>query len=184
MKNEEIIEIDDDFQDLKEQKSYFKNNFNIENRKNEEECEYSIPTNSNRIKTKKFTKESQINESETISDNYFLSNSKMDNETDVEPNFRDKKLKKEEEIRRKREIRQFEKRMALQCDNILDFDEIEKSDDTKYNQKGSKNYNYNYNYKHSSKLKNDSFGNKKPKDAYGSKNKINNYYNKDNESRI
>ena len=179
MKSEEIIEIDDDFQDLKEQKSHFKNNFNIENRKNEDEYEYSIPTNSNRIKTKKFTKESQINESETISDNYFLSNSKMDNETDVDPNFKDKKLKKEEEIRRKREIRQFEKRMALQCDNILDFDEIDKSDDTKFNQKGSKNYNY----KHSSKLKNDSFGNKIPKDVYGNKNKLNNYYNNDDESK-
>ena len=179
MKSEEIIEIDDDFQDLKEQKSHFKNNFNIENRKNEDEYEYSIPTNSNRIKTKKFTKESQINESETISDNYFLSNSKMDNETDVDPNFKDKKLKKEEEIRRKREIRQFEKRMALQCDNILDFDEIDKSDDTKFNQKGSKNYKY----KHSSKLKNDSFGNKMPKDVYGNKNKLNNYYNNDDESK-
>ena len=179
MKSEEIIEIDDDFQDLKEQKSHFKNNFNIENRKNEDEYEYSIPTNSNRIKTKKFTKESQINESETISDNYFLSNSKMDNETDVDPNFKDKKLKKEEEIRRKREIRQFEKRMALQCDNILDFDEIDKSDDTKFNQKGSKNYKY----KHSSKLKNDSFGNKIPKDVYGNKNKLNNYYNNDDESK-
>ena len=179
MKSEEIIEIDDDFQDLKEQKSHFKNNFNIENRKNEDEYEYSIPTNSNGIKTKKFTKESQINESETISDNYFLSNSKMDNETDVDPNFRDKKLKKEEEMRRKREIRQFEKRMELQCDNILDFDEIDKSDDTKFNQKGSKNHNY----KNSSKLKNDSFGKKKPKDAYGNKNKLNKYYNNEDESK-
>ena len=139
MKSEEIIEIDDDFQDLKEQKNHFKNNFNIEKRKNEYEYEYSFPNNSKRIKSKKYTKESQINESETISDNYFMSNSKMDNETDVDPNFRDKKLKKEEEIRRKREIRQFEKRIALQCDNILDFDEIDKSDDTKSNQKGSKN---------------------------------------------
>ena len=179
MKSEEIIEIDDDFQDLKEQKSHFKNNYNIENRKNEDEYEYSFPTNSNRIKSKKYTKESQINESETISDNYFMSNSKMDNETDVDPNFRDKKLKKEEEIRRKREIRQFEKRMALQCDNILDFDEIDKSDETKYNQKGSKNYNY----KQSSKLNNDSFGNKKPKEVYGNKNKLKNYYHNDNESK-
>ena len=90
MKSEEIIEIDDDFQDLKEQKNHFKNNFNIENRKNEYEYEYSFPNNSKRIKSKKYTKESQINESETISDNYFMSNSKMDNETDVDPNFRDK----------------------------------------------------------------------------------------------
>ena len=179
MKNEEIIEIDDDFRDLKDQKSHCKNNCNIENRKNEDEYEYSIHTNSNWIKTKKFSKESQINESEVISDSYFLSNSKMDNETDVDPNFRDKKLKKEEEIRRKREIRQFEKRMELQCDNILDFDEIDKSDDTKFNKKGSKNNNNNKNL---SKLKNGSFGDNRPKIIYGNKNKLNNYYNNDNES--
>ena len=50
--------------------------------------------------------------------------SDFSNDRDIDPNFRDIKLKKEEEERRRKEVEEFEKRKFKRNDNIIDYDEI------------------------------------------------------------
>mgnify|MGYP002624696563 CR=1 FL=1 len=135
--SEEIIDINDDFQESNEEGNYYMNNdSNMKNHKFEEEYDYSIPSNINKIHYGNSSqKESQINEYELYNDynyNYINnnnSNNDNDNDNDVDPNFVDKKLKEEEEIRRRREIEEFEQRTSPENQNIIDFDEIDNKDD-------------------------------------------------------
>ena len=137
--SEEIIDINDDFQESNEEGNYYINNSsNIINHNNEEEYDYSIPSNINKIQNGiSSQKESQINEYELYNDynyyyinhNNYSKNSNIDNDNDVDPNFADKKLKEEEEIRRRKEIEEFEQRTSPENQNIIDFDEIDNKDD-------------------------------------------------------
>jgi len=135
--SEEIIDINDDFQGSNEEGNYYiNNNSNMINHRNEEEYDYSIPSNINKIHYGSSSqKESQINEYELYNDynyinnNNFSNNSNIDNDNDVDPNFADKKLKEEEEIRRRKEIEEFERRTSTQNQNIIDFDEIDNKED-------------------------------------------------------
>jgi len=106
----EIIQINDDFQELNEESEendYIQNNSQLYN---DDEEDYSNYSNSNRLKN-------------------ILKNSIKEIDTDVDPNFRDKKLKKEEEKRRQKEVEEFEKRISPQNQNIIDFDEINKREE-------------------------------------------------------
>jgi len=137
--SEEIIDINDDFQESNEEGNYYiDNNSNMINHRNEEEYDYSIPSNINKIHNGSSSqKESQINEYELYNDynyinhNNFSNNSNIDNDNDndVDPKFADKKLKEEEEIRRRKEIEEFERRTSSQNQNIIDFDEIDNKED-------------------------------------------------------
>ena len=103
--DKEIMKINKDFQDINEEINYIKNSSNLEIKQNEEEeenDEYSLISNSN-----------------------YYNQEKDENEfdKDIDPNFQDKYLQKEEEKRRRKEIEEFEKRTSSQ-DNIIDFDEI------------------------------------------------------------
>ena len=104
-----VIEINDDFGEIEEDYYYIKNESNYENQNIEED--FSNISNLNKL------------------NNYF-SNSNIDinNDIDVDPNFTDNKLKKEEEKRRLKEVEEFEKRTAPK-NNIIDFDEINKKED-------------------------------------------------------
>jgi len=135
--SEEIIDINDDFQESNEEENYYiNNNSNMINQRNEQEYDYSIPSNINKIQYGNSSqKESQIKEYELYNDynylnhNNFSDNSNIDNDNDVDPNFADKKLKEEEEIRRRKEIEEFEQRTSPENQNIIDFDEIDNKED-------------------------------------------------------
>ena len=104
-----VIEINDDFGEIEEDYYYIKNESNYENQNIEED--FSNISNLNKL------------------NNYFNnSNININNDTDVDPNFTDNKLKKEEEKRRLKEVEEFEKRTAPK-NNIIDFDEINKKED-------------------------------------------------------
>ena len=188
--SEEIIKINDDFQELKGENYYIKKNSNFESQKNGEEYEYSIP--SNIIQNNKYLRqESQINESGFYNDNYnniisnnYFNNSNADKDTDVDPNFADTKLKKEEEIRRRKEIEEFEKRTSLQNDNnnIIDFDDY---DEVGVDEEGIKIDNSNY----LSKIKKNNISNKNKENkilrinnVYINGNRTNNYNKIENEN--
>ena len=188
--SEEIIKINDDFQELKGENYYIKKNSNFESQKNGEEYEYSIP--SNIIQNNKYLRqESQINESGFYNDNYnniisnnYFNNSNADKDTDVDPNFADTKLKKEEEIRRRKEIEEFEKRTSLQNDNnnIIDFDDY---DEVGVDEEGIKIDNSNY----LSKIKKNNIINKNKENkilrinnVYINGNRTNNYNKIENEN--
>ena len=104
-----VIEINDDFGEIEDDYYYIKNDSNFENHKSED-----VSSNiSNLYKLNNYFSDSNID---------------INNDTDVDPNFADKRLKKEEEKRRQREVEEFEKRIQPQ-NNIIDFDEINKKED-------------------------------------------------------
>jgi len=96
------------------------------------------------------------------------------NEIDVDPNFRDIKLKKKEEERRRKAVEEFEKRKLKEnMENIIDYDEITEKSSKKNNKDDAQeedegiiidNFNYiskpkinNINYKNSVSKKNNEF---------------------------
>ena len=96
------------------------------------------------------------------------------NEIDVDPNFRDLKLKKKEEERRRKAVEEFEKRKLKEnMENIIDYDEITEKSSKKNNKDDAQeedegiiidNFNYiskpkinNINYKNSVSKKNNEF---------------------------
>lgn len=95
----DIISINDDYQEVNKDSSFINKKSEYNKKKPFEKFE--IP-NFNRL-------------------NNIIQNSNIGIETDVDPNFKDINLKKEEEKRRLKEVEEFEKRNQ---NNIIDFDEI------------------------------------------------------------
>ena len=110
------------------------------------------------------------------------------NDIDVDPNFRDIKLKKEEEARRRKEVEEFEKRklQKYKDNNIIDYDEssekknLKNKDDIQVDDEGIIIDNFNYTSK--TKINNINY-----KNSLCKKNNINNNINneiEDYESKI
>ena len=110
------------------------------------------------------------------------------NDIDVDPNFRDLKLKKEEEARRRKEVEEFEKRklQKYKDNNIIDYDEssekknLKNKDDIQVDDEGIIIDNFNYTSK--TKINNINY-----KNSLCKKNNINNNINneiEDYESKI
>ena len=108
------------------------------------------------------------------------------NDIDVDPNFRDIKLKKEEEARRRKEVEEFEKRklQKYKDNNIIDYDEssekknLKNKDDIQVDDEGIiiDNFNYtsktkinNINYKNSLCKKNNNININNEVEDYESK---------------
>ena len=104
------------------------------------------------------------------------------NDIDVDPNFRDIKLKKEEEARRRKEVEEFEKRklQKYKDNNIIDYDEssekknLKNKDDIQVDDEGIIIDNFNYTSK--TKINNINY-----KNSLCKKNNINNNININNE---
>ena len=117
----DIIQINDDYQELNEESIYIKDNLNSDQ------------------KNSKFFSGS----SNSIQLNNYIKNSNIEINEDIDPNFIDRDLKKEEK-RRLKEIQEFEKR-AYPQNNIIDFDEINnKDDDIEVDEEGIYINNFNY----------------------------------------
>ena len=148
--------------------------FNL-NQSPEDIFESSLHSSSNK-KVKNMKNKNEVN--------YF------NNDIDVDPNFRDIKLKKEEEARRRKEVEEFEKRKLKKYkdNNIIDYDESSEKknkknkDDIQIDDEGI--YIDNFNYISKTKINNISYKNSLGKKNINNNNNLNNNEIEDYESKI